>query len=85
MHVAQRVASCEPFDAAQQVIVAWMMATGARAFGRLPTVTETTALVSLIAGVDDCGGAAVVRWERALRVAGRQSDCARVVMELLVP
>lgn len=60
-------------DAALAGAAGHALALGAKTLGRLPTAREFTALLALARGAADVREAAVVGWERSIRVAGRQA------------
>ncbi len=62
------------FDAADAATAGWLIGLGAKTLGRLPTAGELAALLALLRGDADVRDEGVVRWERRVRVAGRQQS-----------
>lgn len=61
-----------PLDASLAGAAGHAIALGAKTLGRLPTARELAALLALARGAADVREAPIVRWERSIRVAGRQ-------------
>ncbi|MFO0602447.1 MAG: hypothetical protein U0324_04695 [Polyangiales bacterium] len=62
-----------PFDAALAGAAGHAIALGAKTLSRLPTARELAALLALARGAADVREAPIIRWERSIRVAGRQA------------
>jgi hypothetical protein len=60
------------FEAAEAATAGWLIGVGAQTLGRMPTAREVAALLLLLRGEADVRDEGVVRWERRVRVAGRQ-------------
>lgn len=61
-----------PLSTTERSRVAWMIAVGVRALGHMPTTVELSMLLEALARRADVTSAGLVRWERALRVAGQR-------------
>jgi len=70
--VAAALAVAPAFDAAAAATAGWLIGVGAQTLGRMPTAREVAALLLLLRGEADVRDEGVVRWERRVRVAGRQ-------------
>ncbi len=73
--IASRARSSTPLVDPARTLTAWMMAVGARALGRMPTVSDLASLLDALRGDSDVSSSALVRWERSVRVAGRREAC----------
>jgi len=60
------------FGAADAATAGWLIGLGAKTLGRFPSAGELAALLALLRGDVDVRDVGVVRWERRVRVAGRQ-------------
>ena len=70
--VGAALPSAGAFDAADAATAGWLIGLGAKTLGRFPSAGELAALLALLRGEADVRDEGVVRWERRLRVAGRQ-------------
>lgn len=73
--IAPHVRSASQLDEPERKLTAWLIATGARALGHMPTAVELASLLDALRGGSDVSAPGLVRWERALRVAGRRDAC----------
>lgn len=73
--IAAQARGASPLVDPERALTAWMIATGARALGHMPTAVELASLLDALRGGSDVSSPALVRWERALRVAGRRDAC----------
>lgn len=71
--VREVLPQCGPLDEDWVEAAACVVAFGARELGRLPTVHELTCLLAFARGTVDVCAEPIVRWERSLRVVGRQA------------